>query len=122
MNEGIHLDLDTWIVPGQIRKANLCRGLGNRYTTAHNEEKFPSPHPQPCTNEQSDFNWKCNLNTTGPPGHPHLGALFNQTQMINGNMECILCVLVYQAQHGVACVTPGLISVSGGSGGGCTRG
>ena len=34
MNEGIHLDLDTWIVPGQIRKANLCRGLGNRYTPA----------------------------------------------------------------------------------------
>ena len=32
MNEGIHLDLVTWIVPGQIRKANLCRGLGNRYT------------------------------------------------------------------------------------------
>ena len=31
MNEGIHLDLDTWIVPGQIRTANLCRGLGNRY-------------------------------------------------------------------------------------------
>ena len=31
MNEGI---LDTWIVPGQIRKANLCRGLGNRYTPA----------------------------------------------------------------------------------------
>ena len=26
MNEGIHLDLDTWIVPGQICKANLCRG------------------------------------------------------------------------------------------------
>ena len=25
MNEGIHLDLDTWIVPGQIRKANLCK-------------------------------------------------------------------------------------------------
>ena len=24
MNEGIHLDLNTWIVPGQIRKANLC--------------------------------------------------------------------------------------------------
>ena len=23
MNEGIHLDLDTWIVPGQIRKANM---------------------------------------------------------------------------------------------------
>ena len=34
MNEGIHLDLDTWIVPGQIRTANLCRGLGNRYTPA----------------------------------------------------------------------------------------
>ena len=29
MNEGIHLDLDTWIVPGQIHKANLCRGVGN---------------------------------------------------------------------------------------------
>ena len=25
MNEGIHLDLDTWIVPGLICKANLCR-------------------------------------------------------------------------------------------------
>ena len=38
MNEGIHLDLDTWIVPGQIRKANLCRGLGNRYTPALRSE------------------------------------------------------------------------------------
>ena len=37
MNEGIHLDLDTWIVPGQIRKANLSRGLGNRYTPAGTE-------------------------------------------------------------------------------------
>ena len=37
MNEGIHLDLDTWIVPGQIRKAILCRGLGNRYTPAGTE-------------------------------------------------------------------------------------
>ena len=37
MNEGIHLDLDTWIVPGQIRKANLCRGLGNKYTPAGTE-------------------------------------------------------------------------------------
>ena len=37
MNEGIHPDLDTWIVPGQIRKANLCRGLGNRYTPAGTE-------------------------------------------------------------------------------------
>ena len=27
VNEGIHLDLDTWIVPGQIRTANLCRGI-----------------------------------------------------------------------------------------------
>ena len=34
MNEGMPLDLDTWIVPGQIRKANLCRGLGNRYIPA----------------------------------------------------------------------------------------
>ena len=37
MNEGIHLELDTWVVPGQIRKANLCRGLGNRYTPAGTE-------------------------------------------------------------------------------------
>ena len=37
MNEGIQLDLDTWIVPGQIRKANLCRGLGNRCTPAGTE-------------------------------------------------------------------------------------
>ena len=37
MNEGIHLDLDTWIVPGQIHKANLCRGLGNRYIPAGTE-------------------------------------------------------------------------------------
>ena len=37
MNEGIHLDLDTWIVPGQICTANLCRGLGNRYTPAGTE-------------------------------------------------------------------------------------
>ena len=35
MNEGIHLDLDTWIVPGQIRKANLCRGLGNSPQSAN---------------------------------------------------------------------------------------
>ena len=37
MNEGIHLDLDTWIVPGQIRKANLCWGLGNIYKPAGTE-------------------------------------------------------------------------------------
>ena len=37
MNEGIHLDLDTWIVPGQIRKANLCRELGSRYPPAGTE-------------------------------------------------------------------------------------
>ena len=37
LNEGIHLDLDTWVVPGQILKANLCRGLGNRYTPAGTE-------------------------------------------------------------------------------------
>ena len=28
MNEGIHLDLDTWIVPGQIRKMLAC-GISN---------------------------------------------------------------------------------------------
>ena len=48
MNEGIHLDLDTWIVPGQIHKANLCRGVGNRYTPAGTEElnlSRSSQHP-----------------------------------------------------------------------------
>ena len=51
MKEGIHLDLDTWIVPDQIRKANLCRGLGNRYTPAgtdyvmiHNTSVFLLPY------------------------------------------------------------------------------
>ena len=37
MNKGIHLDLDTWIVPGQILKANLRRGLGNSYKPAGTE-------------------------------------------------------------------------------------
>ena len=37
MNKDIHLDLDTWIVPGQIRKANLYRGLGNSYKPAGTE-------------------------------------------------------------------------------------
>ena len=37
MNKGIHLDLDTWIVPGQILKANLRRGLGNSYKSAGTE-------------------------------------------------------------------------------------
>ena len=46
MNEGIHLDLDTWIVPGQIRKANLCRGLGNRYTPAGTEVVILSVNPR----------------------------------------------------------------------------
>ena len=47
MNEGIHLDLDTWIVPGQIRKANLCRGMGNRYKPAGTEVDLnrSSQHP-----------------------------------------------------------------------------
>ena len=31
MNEGIHLDLDTWIVPGQIRKANLSLNVALYY-------------------------------------------------------------------------------------------
>ena len=30
MNEGIHLDLDTWIVPGQIRKANSVLYMLNK--------------------------------------------------------------------------------------------
>ena len=47
MNEGIHLDLDTWIVPGQIRKANLCRGLGNRYTPAGTEVLVAHNTPPP---------------------------------------------------------------------------
>ena len=34
MNKGIYLDLDTWLVPGQILKANLRRGLGNSYKPA----------------------------------------------------------------------------------------
>ena len=36
MNEGIHLDLDTWIVPGQIRKANLCLG------SIHPDKLYPT--------------------------------------------------------------------------------
>ena len=35
MNKGIHLD--TWIVPGQILKANLRRGLRNSYKPAGTE-------------------------------------------------------------------------------------
>ena len=52
MNEGIHLDLDTWIIPGQIRKANLCRGLGNRYKPAGTEvliSSRSSQHPTAIT-------------------------------------------------------------------------
>ena len=56
MNEGIHLDLDTWIVPGQIRKANLCRGLGNRYTPAisnNNNNKRPlTPKSMPPAGDE----------------------------------------------------------------------
>ena len=56
MNKGIHLDLDTWIVPGQIRKANLCRGLGNRYTPAGTEVLISAvTHntPPPCQAAQN---------------------------------------------------------------------
>ena len=49
MNEGIHLDLDTWIVPGQISKANLCRGLGNRYTPAGTEVLYIINNKRPLT-------------------------------------------------------------------------
>ena len=38
MNEGRnYLDLDTWIVPGQILKAYFRRGLGNSYKPAGTE-------------------------------------------------------------------------------------
>ena len=37
IHKGIHLDLDTWIVPGQILKTNLRRGLGNSYKPASTE-------------------------------------------------------------------------------------
>ena len=37
MHKSIHLDLDTWTVPGQILTANLCRGLGNSYKPAGTE-------------------------------------------------------------------------------------
>ena len=67
MNEGIHLDLDTWIVPGQIRTANLCRGLGNRYTpfiksNTHNCVKLyitlPWPHiPYMAVSQGSSVGW-----------------------------------------------------------------
>ena len=49
MNEGIHLDLDTWIVPGQIRKTNLCWGLGNRYTPAGELELNNYNNKRPLT-------------------------------------------------------------------------
>ena len=47
MNEGIHLDLDTWIVPGQILKANLCWGLGNSYKPAGTEVAVTHNTPPP---------------------------------------------------------------------------
>ena len=47
MNEGIHLDLDTWIVPGQIRKANLWRGLGNRNSVLC-KQKLDGSSPACC--------------------------------------------------------------------------
>ena len=55
MNEGIHLDLDTWIVPGQIRKANLCRVSENEISEAATDllssvEEAGSEAPWPaCT-------------------------------------------------------------------------
>ena len=55
MNEGIHLDLDTWIVPGQIRKANLCLGYLGEYNNniefrATYSEKQQAVHIV-CSNE-----------------------------------------------------------------------
>ena len=61
MNEGIHLDLDFWIVSGQIHKANLCQGLGNRYTPAGTEvlisavaHNTPPPFQHPVTRKAID--------------------------------------------------------------------
>ena len=61
MNEGIHLDLDTWIVPGQIRQANLCRGLGNRYTPAGTEVFISAV----AHNTPPPFQGRCVLNKAG---------------------------------------------------------
>ena len=57
MNEGIHLDPDTWIVPGQIRKANLCRGWE---TDTHQPVPFISyPCHQMTTNDIRDITKDC---------------------------------------------------------------
>ena len=66
MNEGIHLDLDTWIVPGQIRKANLCRGLGNRDTPAGTEVLISAvAHNTPPLFQAAPSVW-CSTMTLGP--------------------------------------------------------
>ena len=44
MTEGIHLDLDTWIVPGQIRKANLRRGGGEQLKSAKSPPENKTGH------------------------------------------------------------------------------
>ena len=56
MNEGIHLDLDTWIVPGQIRKANLCRVVITNYLMSL------AMNPPSLT-----ITLRTALSTTGPP-------------------------------------------------------
>ena len=68
MNEGIHLDLDTWIVPGQIRKANLCWGLGNRYTPAGTEVLISAV----AHNTPPSFQAAQNATTVNTRSSPHL--------------------------------------------------
>ena len=105
MNEGIHLDLDTWIVPGQISKANLCRGLGNRYTPAGTEvlegqyviphlsfttaslnatqhQQNPThPQPQPTTPTHKSASARhlhdCNLQSAKYPTHALLDTVIS---------------------------------------------
>ena len=47
MNEGIHLDLvDTWIVPGQIRKAKLAMPLAKTLVVTAHYPYFLASHAQ----------------------------------------------------------------------------
>ena len=54
MNEGIHLDLDTWIVPGQIRKANL---INRQYSTPHLQNQKGGSSKSSYSNEAATLRW-----------------------------------------------------------------
>ena len=73
MNEDIHLDLDTWIVPGLIRKANLCRGLGKRYTPAGTEVLISAvAHNTPSPFQAAQNATTVNTRSSVAPGiHQH---------------------------------------------------